>query len=113
MKIGCVVRGLEKSSYTDHVLLSVARADTWAKFIKELETIDVAKKSSDGTISGGRLNLVGDFKGKCRKCGQYGHKAAQCTGGGPSSTNSGCWICGGNHFAISHETASKEYVTCN
>ena len=48
LKIGCVVSGLEKSSLKEHLMVAGAKAQTWAEFMKEVESIELAKRSAQG-----------------------------------------------------------------
>ena len=76
-----LVVGLKLSS-TEYSVEDIQKEvrDFWNRFIKD-----------DQPNSKGGVALYGEqgkFKGNCRKCGKYGHKASDCRGGG-SGTNPG------------------------
>ena len=42
LKIGVVIRGLEKGGFRDHFLINTAGTTEWTKFVKEIENVEPA-----------------------------------------------------------------------
>ena len=47
LKIGCVIAGMGQSSMREHLLLSATKCDSWTNFVREVESIEHAKKPSE------------------------------------------------------------------
>ena len=45
LKIGCVIAGMGQSSMREHLLLSATKCDNWTNFVREVESIEHAKKT--------------------------------------------------------------------
>ena len=58
----------------EHLLLSATKCDGCTNFVREVESIEHAKK----TVSGPTPMEIDSFQGKCHKCGKYGHTAKEC-----------------------------------
>ena len=54
-------------------MLSATKCDSWSNFVREVESIEHAKK----TISAPTPIDIDSFQGHIHKCGKYGH-AAEC-----------------------------------
>ena len=51
LKIGCAIAGMGQSSMREHLLLRATKCDSWSNFVREVESIELAKKTisaSDG-----------------------------------------------------------------
>ena len=59
LEIGCVVAGMGQSSMREHLLLSATKCDSWSKFVREVESIEHAKK----TISAPSPMDIDSFQG--------------------------------------------------
>ena len=77
-----MVKGLDQSSFKEHLLLSAGRTKTWSEFVKEIEAIDLAIRNSSGPrpmdLDAFGSSTTGAFKGKCSYCGVEVHKQADC-----------------------------------
>ena len=71
LKIGCVVKGLEQSTLKEHLIAAAAKVTTWPTFIREVESIEIAKR----TAAGPSAMQIDMLHGKCHKCGKIGHTA--------------------------------------
>ena len=91
IKIGVVIRGIEKGSLREHLLLHSERTDTFAAFRAELDTIARAQSASLLTSSPMDIGAFEKekFKGNCDKCGKPGHKKAECWGTGGQAKGKG------------------------
>ena len=77
LKIGVVVKGLEKGNFRDHLLINTSQTTDWNKFIKEIENVELARKNTK--ITPMDLSAVdGQFNGYCSWCNAYGHMAKDC-----------------------------------
>ena len=74
LKIGCVIAGMGQSRLREHLLLSATKCDKWTNFVREIESIEHAKK----TISAPTPMELDAFQGNCHKCGKHGHTAKEC-----------------------------------
>ena len=58
IKIGVVVKGLEKGNFRDHLLINTSGTKQWSRFIKELEAVELERLNSgtdtDGLVSSAR-----------------------------------------------------------
>ena len=71
LKIGLVIAGTSQSSMREHLLLGATKCDSWPNFVREVETIEHAKKTTTAPNP-----MESDaFQGLCHKCGKYGHTA--------------------------------------
>ena len=68
-KIGCVVAGMCQSSMREHFLLSATKCDNWTNFVREVESIEHAKK----TISAPTPMEIDSFQGNCHECLNSSH----------------------------------------
>ena len=87
VKIGTVIRGIDKGSLKEHLLLHSERVESYDEFREEIDTI--ARAQSAATSAGAPMDIgafVGKekFQGKCDLCGKFGHKKADCWAGGAS-----------------------------
>jgi len=103
LKVGVVIKGIEKGSLKEHLLLQSERCDTYESFRAELDVIaraqsialfgpspmDIDAFSKGGKGGGGKG--ADKFTGKCDNCGKTGHKKAQCwaKGGGAAQGGKG------------------------
>ena len=46
LKIGCVIAGMGQNSMREHLLMSATKCDSWTNFVREMESIEHAKKPS-------------------------------------------------------------------
>ena len=46
IKIGVVVKGLEKGGFRDHLLIDNAGTTEWTKFVKEIENVELARRNT-------------------------------------------------------------------
>ena len=81
IKIGVVVKGLEKGNFRDHLLINTSGTKQWSRFIKEIEAVELARLNSRPTPMD--LSAVGHdqpkrFEGNCSWCCTYGHMARNC-----------------------------------
>ena len=74
LKIGCVHRWNGQSSMREHLLLRATKCDSWSKFVREVESIELAKN----TISAPTPMEIDSFQVNCNKCGKDGHTAKEC-----------------------------------
>ena len=49
IKIGVVVKGLEKGNFRDHLLINTSGTKQWSRFIKEIEAVELARLNSRPT----------------------------------------------------------------
>ena len=84
-----------QSSMSEHLLLSATKCDNWTNFVREIESIEHAKK----TISAPTPMERDAFQGNCHKCGKYGHTAKECRNSslGGAEKASVCALCGKEH----------------
>ena len=79
MRIGVVIKDMEKGSLREHLLLHSERCATYAAFRSEVDTIARAQAASLITASPMEIGAVTKkFDGKCNFCGKTGHKASDC-----------------------------------
>jgi hypothetical protein len=80
LKIGIVIRGIEKGRLREHLLLHSEASSNFVEFRATLDTIARAQSasmlSSQPMDIGAMMNTK--FEGTCNKCGKKGHKAADC-----------------------------------
>ena len=69
LKIGCVIAGMGQNSVREHFLMSATKCDSWTNFVREIESIEHARK----TITAPTPMEIGAF----HKCGKYGHTAKE------------------------------------
>ena len=94
LKIGCVIADMGQNSMKEHLLMSATKCDSWTNFVREIESIEHARK----TITAQTPTELDAFQGNCQKCGKYGHIAKECR----SSSHGGaekpqCAQCGKSH----------------
>ena len=107
LKIGIVIRGIEKGSLREHLLLHSERADTYDLFRQEVDTIARAQSTNlmqpspmdlsafnakAGRKGGGKGDSkTAKFEGTCNNCHKVGHKRADCRapGGGAATAKPG------------------------
>ena len=112
LKIGCVIAGMCQFSMKEHLLMSATKCDSWTNFVREVESIEHARK----TITAPTPMELDAFQGNCHKCGKYGHTAKECR----SSSHEGaekpqCAQCGRKHhgqcwtrsYTSSHKDSQK------
>ena len=110
-KIGLIIRGMQKGSLQEHLLLYSERCSSYAEFRQEIDTIaraqqakllqtqpmDISafggKAGKQGAKGGGKHGKAGTsnppkFEGECRKCGKKGHMAKDCWSKGQSKGGS-------------------------
>jgi hypothetical protein len=99
IKIGVVIRGIDKGSLREHLLLHSERAATFSAFRAELDTIARAQSASMLTSSPMDIGAMGKggkgggkdgkFTGTCHTCGKTGHRAADCWSSGGKGKSGG------------------------
>ena len=62
-KIGCVIAGMGQNSMREHLLMSATKCDSWTNFLREIESIEHARK----TITAPTPMELDAFQGNCRK----------------------------------------------
>ena len=77
LKIGCVVKGLEKGTFRDHLLIATTQTKTWPEFIKEVENVNIAHEQTH-RVPMDLSDLPKSFDGNCSWCEAYGHMARDC-----------------------------------
>ena len=78
IKIGVVVKGLEKGNFRDHLLINTSGTKQWSRFIKEIEAVELARLNSRPTPMD--LSAVGhDQPKRFEWCGTHGHVARDCS----------------------------------
>ena len=45
LKIGCVIAGMGQNSMMEHHIMSATKCDSWTNFVREIESIEQAKKT--------------------------------------------------------------------
>ena len=45
LKIGCVIAGMGQNSMGEHLLMSATKCDSWTNFVREIESIEHARKT--------------------------------------------------------------------
>ena len=79
IRIGVVIKGMEKGSLKEHLLLHSERCTTYATFRTEVDTIARAQAASLIVASPMDIGaMTQKFDGKCNYCGRQGHKSADC-----------------------------------
>ena len=63
-----------QNSMKEHLLTSATKCDSWTNFVREIESIEHARK----TITAPTPMDLDAFQGNCHKCGKYGHTAKEC-----------------------------------
>ena len=80
IKIGVVIKGLEKSGFRDHLHINTAGTTEWTKFVKEIENVEFERKNTQ--LVPMDLSAVGSqdqkFQESCSWCGIYGHMTRHC-----------------------------------
>ena len=74
LKVGCVTAGMDQNDMKEHLLMSATKCDSWTNFVREVESIEHARK----TITAPTPTELDTFQGNCHKCGKYGHTAKGC-----------------------------------
>ena len=74
LKIGCVIAGIGQNNMKEHHLMSATNCYNWTNFIREIESIEHARK----TIIAPTPMDLDAFQGNCHKCAKYGHTAKKC-----------------------------------
>ena len=49
LKIGCVIAGMGQNSMKEHLLMSATKCDSWTNFVREIESIEHARKTQHCT----------------------------------------------------------------
>ena len=91
IKIGVVVKGLEKGNFRDHLLINTSGTKQWSRFIKELEAVELARLNSGPTpmdLSAVVHDQPKRFDGDCLWCGMYGHMVLDCWKKGAAQSQS-------------------------
>ena len=74
IKVGVVIKGLEKKGFRDHLLINAAGTTDWTKFVKDIEN---ARRNTP--LVQMDLSAMGSqdqkFQGNCSRCGIYGDMA--------------------------------------
>ena len=65
--IGLVIAGTSQTSMREHLLLGATKCDSWPNFVREVETIEHAKR----TISAPTPMEMDAFQGVCHKCEKH------------------------------------------
>ena len=105
LKIGCVIAGMGQNIMREH-LLSATACDSGTNFVREIESIEHARK----TITAPTPMDLDAFQGNCHKCGKYGHTAKECRssnhGGAekPQCAHGQCWT---RSYTSSHKDSQK------
>ena len=73
LKIG-VIAGTGQNSMKEHLFVSATKCDSWTNFVREIESIEHARK----TITAPTPMDLDAFQGNCHKCGKHGHTAKEC-----------------------------------
>ena len=79
IKIGVVVKGLEKGNFRDHLLINTSQTTDWNQFMKEIENVEAARKNTKAIPMD--LSAFGEneqYAGNCSWCQAYGHMARDC-----------------------------------
>jgi len=77
MRIGIVIKGMEKGSLKEHMLLHSERCDTYAAFRSEVETL--ARAQAAAMLAAQPMDIGAMTAGaKCSYCGKAGHDRANC-----------------------------------
>ena len=107
LKIGCVIAGMDQSIMREHLLLSATKCDSWSNFVREVESIEHAKK----TISAPTPMEIDSIQGNCLKCGKYGHIAKECRNSSHGGAGSQCGKhhgqCWTRSYMSSHKVSQK------
>ena len=74
LKIGCVIAGMGQNRTREHLLMSATKCDSWTKFVREIESIEHAKKNHHCTDTDGN----GCISRKLPQVRKYGHTAKEC-----------------------------------
>ena len=53
LKIGCVIAGMGQNSVKEHLLMSATKCDSWTNFVREIESIEHARKTIHCTDTDG------------------------------------------------------------
>ena len=112
LKIGCVIACMGQNSIKEHQEVSATKCDSWTHFVREIESIEHARKN----ITAPTPMDLDAFQGNCHKCGKYGHTAKECR----SSSHGGaekpqcaqcekkhhgqCWV---RSYTSSHKDSQK------
>ena len=67
LKIGCVIAGMGQNSMREHLLMSATKCDSWTNFVREIESIEHARKP----ITAPTPTEIDAFQGNCHKCGRW------------------------------------------
>ena len=70
LKIGCVIAGIGQNNMKEHHLMSATNCYNWTNFVREIESIEHARK----TITAPTPMDLDAFQGNCHKCAKYGHR---------------------------------------
>ena len=53
LKIGCVIAGMGQNSMKEHLSMSATKCDSWTNFVREIESIEHARKNHHCTDTDG------------------------------------------------------------
>ena len=77
IKIGVVIKGLEKGGFRDHLLINTAGTTEWTTLVKEIENVDLTRRNTQPAPMD--LSALDSQDRKlqenCSWCGIYGHMA--------------------------------------
>ena len=66
LKIFCVIAGMAQNSMKEHLLMSATKCDSWTNFVREIQSIEHARK----TIIAPTPMDLDAFQGNWHKCGK-------------------------------------------
>ena len=88
LKIGCVIAGMGQNSMKEHLLMSATKCDSWTNFVREIESIEHAKKHHCTDTDGSRciprkLSQVREVWTDCERVSEFEplrcREASMCT----------------------------------
>ena len=111
LKIGCVIAGMGQNSVSEHLLISATKCDSWTNFVREIESIEHARKTITAPTPveldafQGNCHTVREVRTHCERMWEFepwrSREASMCT---MWKETSWCWI---RSYTSSHKDSQK------
>ena len=71
LKIDCVIAGMGQNSMREHLVLSATKCDSWTHFVREIESIEHARKTITAPTISRKLPPVREIRTHCERMSKF------------------------------------------